>query len=162
MPVRAAGAHVIGAARGEAKLTSARKLGADAAVDYTQEGWLEQVRALTAGRGPDLVLDGVGGHIGRASLDLTARSGRFIGYGAPSGQFTQPVPSGTGRQTARMLSLFDLQMAAGDDKRLTELALGQTATGRIKPIVGQTFPLDQDAHTAIENRTATGKILLLT
>lgn len=47
---------------------------------------------------------------------------------------------------------------------LTTRALAEAAADRIQPIIGQTFPLDQaaDAHTAIENRSATGKTLPLT
>lgn len=159
----AAGARVVGAARGERKLATARDHGADAAVDYGQPRWSEQVRAVTGGRGPDVVLDGVGGEIGRASLELTAPGGRFIGFGAPSGTFTPVDPADSGRRGVTARSLLELPMRAGEEKRLTERALAEAAAGRLKPVVGQTYALRNaaDAHAAIEAREVTGKTLLL-
>lgn len=57
----AAGARVIGAARGQEKLDLAKRAGADIVIDYSAPGWPEQVRAATGGLGPDAVFDGVGG-----------------------------------------------------------------------------------------------------
>jgi NADPH2:quinone reductase len=72
-----AGARVIGAARGRQKLDLAEQLGADAVVDYSQSGWLEQVLTDTGGAGADMVFDGVGGEIGRTAFAVTAHGGRF-------------------------------------------------------------------------------------
>lgn len=159
-----AGARVIGAARGARKLELARDNGADVTVDYDQTDWAEQVRALTDGHGADVVLDGVGGAIGRASLDLTARGGRFIGYGAPSGEFTPVGPDDGARRGVTAISLLELSVRAGDEQRFTRRALAETAAGRLKPLIGQTFPLERaaDAHAAIESRAVIGKTLLLT
>lgn len=160
----AAGARVIGAARGERKLELARDNGADATVDYDQAGWVERVWALTDGHGADVVLDGIGGTVGEASLGLTARGGRFVGYGAPSGEFTQIDPDGASRAGVNARPLLELPVRAGDEKRLTQRALAETATGRLKPLIGQTFQLEQaaEAHVAIETRAVIGKTLLLT
>lgn len=49
----AAGAQVVGAARGPRKLTRARDAGADAAVDYERDDWHDQIRTLTGGSGPE-------------------------------------------------------------------------------------------------------------
>lgn len=157
-----AGARVVGAARGEHKLAAARKHGADAAVDYARPGWTEQVRAVIGGHGVDVVLDGVGGDIGSASLNLTAPGGRFIGFGAPSGTFTAIADTARPGVTAR--SLLELPIRAGEEKRLTEHALAEAAAGRLTPLIGRTFPLRQaaEAHAAIEARAITGKTLLLT
>lgn len=159
-----AGARVVGAARGERKLEHALASGADAAVDYEDEGWVERIRSLTGGRGPDVVLDGVGGRIGRASLNETARGGRFLGYGGPSGEFTRVSPEDADRCGITAVSLFDVRMRAGNDRRCTEVALAEAAAGRIRPLVGQTFPLERaaEAHAAIESRAVVGKTLLMT
>jgi NADPH2:quinone reductase len=82
---RAAGARVVGAARGPQKLDLAKELGAEAVVDYAEPGWPERVREATGGSGPDVVLDGVGGQIGREAFGVTARGGRFSLHGAGSG-----------------------------------------------------------------------------
>jgi len=70
------GARVIGAARGKQKLNLAEELGADAVVDYSLSRWPGQVLAVTGGAGADLVVDGVGGEIGRAAFEVTARGGQ--------------------------------------------------------------------------------------
>lgn len=158
----AAGANVVGAARGPRKLTRARDAGADAAVDYERDDWHDQIRTLTGGRGPDVVLDGVGGRIGRTSLEMTARGGRFIGYGGPGGAFTRVDDAG--RRGVHAISLFDLRMATGDDERLAGPRRPAAAAGRITPLIGQTLPLERAAetHAMIEARAAAGKTLLLT
>ena len=160
---RAAGARVIAAAGGPRKLVPALELGADAAVDYSREGWHERVREATEGRGPDVVLDGVGGRIGRISFEVTARGGRFVAYGAPSGEFSRIDPQEADRRGVSVASLLELGLTAADEKRLTERMLSETLTGRIRPVVGQTFPLEKaaDAHAAMEARKVIGKTLLV-
>jgi NADPH:quinone reductase len=56
-----------------------------------------------------------------------------------------------------------VRFASGEAKRLTRKALSETAAGRIRPVIGQTFPLERaaDAHTAIEARSVIGRTLLL-
>jgi NADPH2:quinone reductase len=56
-----------------------------------------------------------------------------------------------------------VQFTPADIRRLTGQALRQAAAGRLRPVIGQTFPLEQaaDAHRAIEARAVTGKTLLV-
>jgi NADPH2:quinone reductase len=56
-----------------------------------------------------------------------------------------------------------VQFAPADVKRLAERTLSEAATGRIRPVIGQIFPLEQaaDAHAAIQARAVIGKTLLL-
>lgn len=161
---RAAGAHVVAAAGGRRKLDLAHQLGADTTVDYSQPGWPERVREATGDTGADVVLDGVGGQIGRASFELTARGGRFVGFGVPGGEFTVIDRHQAHQHGVTALSLLDLEWTPADEKRLPEQALSEAAAGRIRPVVGQTFPLGRaaDAHAAIEARDVVGKTLLLT
>jgi NADPH2:quinone reductase len=55
-----------------------------------------------------------------------------------------------------------VQFAPTDARRLAERAMSEAAAGRIRPIIGQTFPLERaaDAHRAIEARDVIGKTLL--
>jgi NADPH2:quinone reductase len=154
----AAGARVVGAARGKRKLDVIREMGADAAVDYSEPGWDERVRAITGGAGVGAVFDGAGGEIGRTAFGLTVDGGRFSGHGAPAGGFA--VPEGRG---VTVRGIEQVQFAPEDSRRLTELALSEAAAGRLRPFIGQTFPLDRaaDAHAAIEAREVVGKTLLL-
>ncbi|MUL44056.1 zinc-binding dehydrogenase [Streptomonospora sp. PA3] len=159
----AAGATVIAAARGRRKLDLARGLGAAHAVDYSEEGWTEHVREAVGGSGVDLVLDGVGGEIGASSFGLTARGGRFFAFGAPAGGFTRIDPQQARTRDVAAVGLMQLPMAPGDHTRLTGAALAEAAADRLRPTIGQTFPLGQasEAHRAVEQRAVVGKTLLL-
>jgi NADPH:quinone reductase len=63
-----------------------------------------------------------------------------------------------------MHGIEDVQLPASERKRLMDEALAEAAAGRIKPVIGQTFPLAEavQAHAAIERRGVFGKTLLLT
>ncbi|WP_049560793.1 zinc-binding dehydrogenase [Nonomuraea sp. SBT364] len=160
---RAAGARVVAAARGERKLKLAREVGAEEAFDYTEAGWMDKVRAATGGDGADVVLDGAGGPLGTEAFEAVARGGRFVSYGTSNG-FAQVDPHTAQERGIRTFSLMDLNsLAAGKTKELVERALALAAEGRIRPVIGQTFPLEQaaDAHAAIAARSALGKTLLV-
>lgn len=152
----AAGARVIGVARGAGKAALVTSLGAEVAVDYAQPGWEREVVAATGGRGVDLVYDGVGGEVGAQGMAAVRPGGRAHIYGMASGSWTEPapgvqvVPSGGAPTPAEI-------------RALAAEALAAAATGRLRPVVGQTFPLAEAAraHRAIEARATTGKTLLV-
>jgi NADPH:quinone reductase len=164
---RAAGARVIAAARGKRKLDLARELGAEAVVDYSEPGWAEEVREAAGGRGPDVVYDGAGGDVGSAAFEIMAAGGRFSAHGAPSGGFTSIDPEEARRRGVTVRGIEQVQFAPEETKRLAERAaraVSAAAAGRIRPVIGQTFPLERaaEAHAAIEAREVIGKTLLLT
>jgi len=155
-----AGAKVIGAVGSDAKLATVRAAGAEA-VNYAQPHWTEQVRGLTGGAPVDLVFDGVGGEIGTAATTLVLDGGRFVIHGASSGDFTDAsVLAGRGVTVIGIQQLQELGPLMHD---LATGALDEAAAGRLRPLIGQTFPLERaaDAHAAIEARTTMGKTLLL-
>ncbi|MEV4183757.1 zinc-binding dehydrogenase [Streptosporangium canum] len=160
---RAAGARVVGAARGARKLELIRELGADAAVDYSDPGWTDRVLDVTGGVGPDVVFDGVGGRIGRAAFEVTARGGRFSVHGASSGEVTLIDPGEARFQGVEVIGIEQLFDFGPNLVRWAEQMMSQAAAGLVRPVIGQTFALERaaDAHAAIENRTALGKTLLL-
>jgi NADPH:quinone reductase len=159
---RALGGRVIGAARGPAKLDLARNAGARAAVDYSEPGWTEEVRELTAGLGPDVVFDGTGGGLGRAAFEVTARGGEFSAHGTTDGYFTRIDPAEAARREITVHRLGDHDPVAFRAHATTALAVA--AAGRVRPVIGQTFPLDRavEAHAAIEARATLAKTLLFT
>jgi NADPH2:quinone reductase len=166
---KAAGARVVAVAGGERKVTLARELGADVAIDYSKESWTSEVEnALTSatsanGTHPlDVVFDGVGGAIGRAAFDLLERGGRHCAFGMASGAFAA-IDERDG--TARGVKVLrGTRLDPPEMRRLTRSALEEVATGRLHPVVGQTFPLADaaQAHRAIETRSTVGKTLLIT
>jgi NADPH:quinone reductase len=158
----AAGARVVGAARGARKLDLVRELGA-VAVDYAEPGWTDHLLALTDGAGPDVVFDGVGGDVGRAAFATIARGGRLSVHGASSGHQTEIDPARARRRGVRVIGIEQLAGFGPHLRRWAEQVLAAAAAGRIRPVVGQAFPLDRaaDAHAAVEARGTVGKTLLL-
>jgi NADPH:quinone reductase len=154
---RAAGAVVVAAAGGERKVDVARGLGADLAVDYTEPGWAELV--LAAIGGVDVVFDGVGGDIGRAAFALLAPGGRMVSFGLASGEWAGIAPDDA---ADREVTLLQPRPAPHEVRELTEHALAEAAAGRLRPVIGQRFPLDRaaDAHVAMAARATIGKTLL--
>jgi NADPH:quinone reductase len=162
---RREGARVIGAARGERKLAAVRELGADLAVDYTEPGWTERVRAATGGAGVDVLWDGAGGEIGLAAFhEATTDGARVSAHGAPSGDFSPIDPAEAERRGIALRGIEHLQRSPENDhRRWLTRALNEAAYGRIAPHIGATFPLERaaEAHAAIESREVVGKTLLL-
>jgi NADPH:quinone reductase len=157
---RNAGARVVAAAGGGRKLSLAAELGAGTTVDYSEPGWAEQVRSRVGG--VDVVFDGVGGRVGREAFDLLRAGGRFCAFGMASGAFTR-IPDG--EDAARGVTVIRGAPVTPEELReLTRAALVEAAAGRIRPVIGQTFPLERaaDAHAAIEARATVGKTLLVT
>jgi len=156
---RNAGARVVAVAGGERKLAIARELGAAVAVDYRDDGWAQQVRDAVGG--VEVAFDGVGGDIGLAAFGLLRSGGRFCPFGMASGSFA-PVPA----KEVEAHGVAVLTSAAPDPVELVGLtreALEEAAAGRLRPIIGQEFALEDAAaaHAAIEARATVGKTLLV-
>jgi NADPH:quinone reductase len=158
---RAAGGRVIGAARGARKLAAARAAGAEAVADYSEPGWVGQVRELTGGRGADVVFDGGGGALGRAAFAAVADGGRFSAHGTSDGGFAQVDAAEAGRRGITVSGIPQYEPTSF--RRHGAAALADTAAGRIQPVIGQRFPLAgaAGAHSALAARTTIGKTLLL-
>lgn len=155
----AAGAHVIAAAGGARKVEVTTKLGADVAVDYTDDGWPKRVRDAVGA--VDVVFDGVGGRIARSAFELLDRGGRMVSFGLASGDWADV---GEEEATARGVTLVRASATPAGMRGFTESALTEAAEGRLRPIIGQRFPLWQAAaaHAAIQSRATIGKTLLET
>jgi NADPH2:quinone reductase len=155
----AAGARVVAAAGGPRKLALARELGAAVAVDYGTPDWADAVRSAVGGL--DVVFDGVGGDVARAAFGLLDRGGRMVSFGLASGTWSDVKDE---EAAARGVTL--VRGARGTPSELrafTASALAEAAAGRLKPVIGQRFPLERaaDAHAAIESRATIGKTLLV-
>jgi NADPH2:quinone reductase len=152
---RNAGAHVIGAARGARKLELVKDLGADVVVDYSTPTWTDQIRDV------HVVFDGVGGGLGRAAFETTTHGGQFSNYGFAGGasMITQEDARRRGVTMRGMEQLSEFQ-----SRRLTqaERILHEASAGRIRPVIGEVFPLEKaaEAHAALEARSILGKALL--
>ncbi|OKI07323.1 NADPH:quinone reductase [Streptomyces sp. CB02923] len=157
-----AGAHVIGAARGAHKAELVTSLGAAAYVDYSRPGWLREVTEATGGKGLDLVFDGVGGRIGTDAAAALRDGGRISLYGVASGADAELDETDLDARSVRVIGLAG-PPSPTDARTLIADALALAADKKLRPVIGQTFPLSEAAaaHAAIENRRTTGKTLLL-
>ncbi|HEU5475384.1 MAG TPA: zinc-binding dehydrogenase [Actinophytocola sp.] len=161
---RSAGAIAVGAAGGPAKVDQVHRLGAHIAVDYTRPDWTDQVRAQLEDRTITVALDGVGGPIGRAALELLGVGGRLMMYGWSSGT---PIPLTAMDLFSRGLTAGvavgpKLLRRPGGLRDLETRALEAAATGRLTPLIANPFPLAAaaEAHTALETRATMGKVIL--
>ena len=156
---RNAAAVVAGVASSDAKAERVRALGAEVAVDYSQPGWPERVRSGLAGREVSVVLDGVGGELGRAAMELLGPGGRLLLFGMASGSATEV--------TTRDLMRNGLTVTWALRRRpkvreLETRALAEAAAGRLVPAVTRFSLADAAAaHAAIEARATEGKTVLV-
>jgi|1186.fasta_scaffold200003_2 NADPH2:quinone reductase len=155
---RHAGAFSIGAAGGEHKVA---QLDADLAVDYSRPGWTEGLRD----RRVTVVLDGVGGELGRAALETLSPGGRIVLFGFASGKPTEITTGDLYRLGIRADAAVGPRMLnrPGGLRELETAALAAAAAGRLVPRVGRTYPLPEaaEAHRALESRKTTGKVVLV-
>lgn len=161
------GARVIAAAGGPEKLAVARKHGADALIDYQRESIRDRVRELTGGLGVDVVFDPVGGDAFDQALRAVNWEARMLVIGFAAGRI-QSVPANL--ILVKNISVIGVVFGAQSlrepvlvGRNLAEL-LRWWEAGRLKPVVGRTFPLAKAgaAMEALLSRRYAGKIVLLT
>ncbi len=156
---------VVGTASNSSKIDLIRKLGADAAINYTEDNWVEQVKNATRGQGSDIILEMVGGEIAEQSLKCLAPFGRMVIYGAASGKIAQFSGIQLMYKNQAIIGYWlTSQLRRADRIAMAAMELMQfLASGKLQIIVGQTFPLADvaQAHQAIAERRTMGKVVLL-
>jgi NADPH2:quinone reductase len=159
------GARVIATASTEAKRAACLEEGAEHAIDY-RSGFVDEVKALTGGRGVDIVYDPIGDKVAEESLRCLAWGGRllilgFLGGGPTSIKSNYLLIKGIDAIGVRIGGLNEANpaLAAANMKVLTELA-GQ---GKLKPRISHRFRLEQaaDAVQAVIDRAVIGKAVLI-
>ncbi len=155
---------VIGTASSAKKLELVRELGADVAINYTEEDWPEQVKKATGGKGPDVILEMVGGDIAEKSLQILAPFGRMVVYGAASGERVQFAAIQLMHKNQSVVGYWLTAWMSRPDKtaEAAQALMQYLASGKLRIIVGHTFPLENavEAHKTIAERKTTGKVVL--
>ena len=159
-----AGCLVVGVAGGPTKVDLVRSLGADIAVDYRREGWVDDVKSALGDRTINVALDGVGGTIGRAAFDLVAPGGRMVLFGYTEGAPMELSAPDLFAHGVSVTAAIGPRMFArpGGIQGLAIEAVERLENGDWHPVVDR-FGLDRaaDAHTALEARRTTGKVVLI-
>jgi NADPH:quinone reductase len=159
------GATVLGTASSAEKRAQATALGCREALDAEDPDLRARVRELTAGRGVDVVVDGVGGPVFDRALDCLAHNGRYVVVGSAT---QQPAHLDARRlmPRAQTVSGFILRRVFEADpaepQRAIAHVLDRVAAGAVT-LRTTTFPLADAAHvhTLIEQRQTVGKICLV-
>jgi len=164
---RAFGATVYVTAGSKAKCEACLALGADAAIDYREEDFVERVRALTGKRGVDVVLDMVAGDYLARNLKCLATEGRLVIIAVQRGPKVEqlnvlPIMLNRLTVTGSTLRPRTVEQKADIARALHERVWPLLAAGTIRPIVHARFPLADaaGAHRLMESSKHIGKIML--
>lgn len=158
------GANVIGTTSTEEKAARAREAGADHIILYTKQDFTKETRRLTGDHGADLIIDGVGKTTSRGNLDAVATRGQIVVFGAASGP-ADPIPPNM--LTAKSISLStgklgDFIATRAELLRRANDVIQGIREGWLKLHIDCILDLEDaaEAHTLLENRETSGKILL--
>ena len=160
------GARVVACASSEAKLAVCRDHGADETINYASEDMRARVKAITGGKGVDVVYDPVGGPFSEPALRDMAWGGRFLVVGFAAGDIPKiplnlPLIKG-----CSIVGVWWGAFAKRDwtQHRANIAQLGRWhAEGKIRPHISATYPLERaaDALNALAQRGVTGKVVLV-
>ena len=159
------GARVIAAASSDEKLAFCRELGASDTINYSTTSLRDAVKAVTDGKGVDVVYDPVGGELAMQAYRSLAWQGRYIVIGFAAGD----IPSlPLNIALLKEASIMGCYWGGWTENHLTESLqntselLQMAAEGRIDPRVSGTYPLEDfaDAFGAISDRRSRGKVVL--
>lgn len=163
---KAAGARVIAAASTDEKCAFCRGLGADETLNYGREDLRAALKALTGGRGPDVIYDPVGGELAEPAFRSIAWRGRYLVVGfalgsIPALPLNLPLLKG-----ASIVGVFwgdfvkrEPQASAAG---LAQLA-GWYAQGKVKPAIDRRLPMSElrAAYARMASRQVQGKLLVV-
>ncbi|WPC05389.1 NADPH:quinone oxidoreductase family protein [Pseudomonas benzenivorans] len=162
---KAMGARVIAAASNAEKLEVARAAGADELIDYSEQSLKDEVKRLTGGQGADVIYDPVGGDLFDAAIRSIAWNGRLLVVGFASGRIPELPVNLALLKGAAVVGVFwgaFAQRQPQDNATNFRQLFAWHAEGKLKPLVSQTFALEQ-AGAAIDclgRRQAVGKLVV--
>jgi NADPH2:quinone reductase len=163
---KAAGARVIAAASTDEKCALCKSLGADETINYTTQNMREVLKALTEGKGPDVIYDPVGGDFAEPAFRSIAWRGRYLVVGFAAG----PIPA-LPFNLALLKGASIVGVFWGDFSRrepqanaamMAELAQWY-AQGKVKPVIDRTMPMSdlKAAYAHMGSRGVMGKLVMV-
>ena len=163
---RAFHAKVIVTAGSEIKCQFCMELGADAAINYKEQDFVEEINRLTDSKGVDVILDMIGGGYFPRNLKCMASDARLVQIAIQNGAKAEinllPLMLKRLTLTGSTLRTRDDTFKADIAQKLHKKVWPLLATGQIKPIIHSTFALNDaaPAHVLMESSRHTGKIIL--
>jgi NADPH2:quinone reductase len=164
---KAFGAKVLATAGSDEKCQACRDFGADVAINYRREDFVEVGKKFTEGRGVDVILDMVGGDYIPRQIDLLAREGR-LGFVALMQGAKVEADFGAIQRKHLTVTGSTLRSRTVEQKSAIVAALREKvwplwAAGQLRPFTYKTFPLAQaaEAHRLMESSAHIGKIVLV-
>ena len=163
---KAVGARVIAAASSDAKCELCKQLGADATINYRSANLRDELKALTDGKGPDVVYDPVGGDLADPAFRSIAWRGRYlvIGFaqgGIPALPWNLPLLKG-----ASIVGVFWGEFARREPKanaRMLAELVQWYAAGKVKPVIDQRLPMQElpQAFARMGSQQVRGKLVMI-
>lgn len=163
---KALGATVVTTAGSEEKLRACRELGADVAVSYREQDFVEEVRAATDGRGADVVLDNMGAKYLDRNLSALATEGRLVIIGMQGGTKAELDIGKLLVKRAAVVGTTLRSRPVGEKSAICAAVVEHVwplvADGTVRPVVHTTLPLEQAAegHRLMAAGGHVGKIVL--
>ena len=163
---KAAGARVIAAASTDEKCALCKTLGADETINYTTQNMREVLKALTEGKGPDVIYDPVGGDFAEPAFRSIAWRGRYLVVGFAAG----PIPALPFNlallKGASIVGVFWGDFARREPQANTAMMaeLAQWyAQGKVKPVIDRTMPMSdlKAAYAHMGSRGVMGKLVMV-
>jgi NADPH2:quinone reductase len=162
------GARVFATAGSEEKCQACVSLGAELAVNYKTEDFVERLKEVTQGKGVDVILDMVGGDYIGQNIKLAAMDGRIVNIAYMQGAVAKvnfmPVMLKRLTLSGSTLRPQSPGVKARIAEQLKQHIWPHIGAGSMKPVIAATFPLDEaaKAHVLMESSQHIGKIVLLT
>jgi NADPH2:quinone reductase len=162
---KAMGATVIAAASTDEKLAVCKDHGADSLINYATEDLRERLKALTNGKGPDVIYDPVGGQYAEPAFRSIAWRGRYLVVGFANGEIPRLPFNLALLKGAAIVGVFWGQFVATEPKNfqadLKEM-FALVAQGKLRPHISGEYPLAQGARALNDmmNRKVMGKVVI--
>jgi NADPH:quinone reductase len=163
---KAAGAKVIAAASSDEKCAFLKRLGADGTINYAKANLRDELKALTNGKGPDVVYDPVGGDLAEPAFRSIAWRGRYLVVGFAAGSIPALPFNLSLLKGASVVGVFWGDFTRREPKAFAE-GMAQLAhwyaRGRIKPVIDCKLPMREvaAAYARMGSRQVLGKVLLV-
>ena len=161
-----AGATVLATASSHEKLARLKDLGLDHGINYRETDFVAAVREITSGRGADVVVDSLGGHILEKSIEAAAYRGRITSVGGAARDEYRPDVTALRPANKSLIGIFfgaELMIHHDRVHPMVARHIADAGSGALRIVVDRRFPLAEaaEAHRYIESRKAFGRVLLI-